>query len=276
MRTCAKVLVRAALFVGVVPAVAPRYAQATTVEPMTLGTAADLAAQVIDGRVIHTQARWVENPRRIETVVTFGDVDFLKGETIGGAEDGTFELVVPGGSISGMQMRIAGAPDFVTGDRWILFLLPTYKTHPVVGLTAGAFRVVESTNGTTEVRDAEGRPVGLIHSDGAVVVAGDAQLTSEVGLVGAENIRVRKTPHKVTRPMSRDEFVTALRPLLTVSRRHAITHPAGRPDPVILRPTAIQPSELEQRSRGSRGDKASRGESGQPAHHESGTRRAEQ
>ena len=46
---------------------------------------------------------------------------------------------------------MASAPAFAAGEKWILFLLPTYKTFPVVGLSHGAFRVPTDTDGVERV-----------------------------------------------------------------------------------------------------------------------------
>lgn len=243
----------ALLCCALLSATAPR-AGATTIEPMSLVTAADYAAQVIDARVLETKARWVENPRRIETVLTLVDVTYLKGES--GTESKTFELVVPGGTMGSIRMRIAGAPELRPGDRWILFLLPSYKTHPVVGLTRGAFRIDESTPSTTRVLDASGHGVVAVRRDGTIDVTGEPRTPLEQRLKGADGVRILNPPHRSKRTMTVGEFVAALRPLLAVSRGHHASQPAGQPNPSVLRPTTLRPSQRQRRNTTTREPKA--------------------
>ncbi|MFQ5496104.1 MAG: hypothetical protein ACE5EX_12070, partial [Phycisphaerae bacterium] len=127
-----------------------RPARATTVVPMTLATIADHAGQVILADITVVRSAWADNPRRIETTITLSPVEYLKGAP-GTASASTFTLIVPGGTVGDTQMRITGAPDFRVGDRWMLCLLPTYKTHPVVGVSRGAFKIVSDDRGVQRV-----------------------------------------------------------------------------------------------------------------------------
>ncbi len=237
-------------------AVGPR-AAATTIEPMTLVTAADYAAQVIDARIEKAKARWVENPRRIETVLTLANVTYLKGGNT--AAPSTFELVVPGGRMGSIQMRIAGAPELRPGDRWILFLLPRYKTYPVVGLTQGAFRVDEREPTATRVMDASGRGVVRVRRNGVVDVAGVQRTATGQRLRGTDRVRLLQRAQQSVRVMTVDEFVAALRPLLAASRRYDLVQPAGQPHPPVFKPTTIKPSDRERRESAMRTAKAPRG-----------------
>jgi hypothetical protein len=181
-------------------------AYGTSVVPMTVATMADHAGQVITGDVASLRSYWVDQPRRIETEITFSGVGYLKGAPADA--DGSFILRVPGGAIGDLQMRIEGAPQFAVGESWVLFLLPTYRTFPVVGIAQGAYRVVRAADGVHRVYR------------GALAVAG----------VGAE-----AAP-------SYDQFVKQITPILDASRDHGLTEPAGRPVPVRQVAVPLQPA----------------------------------
>lgn len=167
---------------------------ASSVVPMSVATMADHAGQVITGDVVALRSYWIDEPRRIETEVTFAGVTYLKGAPADA--DGTFTLRVPGGTIGDLQMRIEGAPRFAAGETWLLFLLPTYKTFPVVGIDQGAYRVVHDADG-----------VDRVHRGG--LPDGEPQPA-----------------------LSYAQFAGQIAPILDASRDHGLTEPAGRPAPV--------------------------------------------
>jgi len=216
-------------------------ARATTVVPMNLPTAADHAGQVIVGRVASARSYWVGDPRRIETEFTWQEVEYLKGGGTAEASE-TFSLVVPGGTIGTMTMRIAGAPEFAVGERWILFLLPEYRTFPVVGLTHGAFRVVNDLGGRPRVFNSDRQPITRIDAEGVLNI--ESHWTAGAGdcLRGQANAHVAETGSTAAfdRAIELDAFLDQLRPILAGSRAHTLDHPAGRPVPAVYRPTALR------------------------------------
>lgn len=202
-------------------------ARASQVVTMNLQTLADHAGQVIVGRVASVRSHWADNPKRIESEIILEQVEYLKGTPV--TPPTSVSLVVPGGTVGSMQMRIACAPTFITGEKWILLLLPTYKTFPVVGLSRGAFRVERDTNGVERVYDAARTSVIGVDRDGFVQVAGEAQAAAH--LVGAINARVAQpvTVRKSSQQaVSYDDFLARLRPVLSKSTDHRLTQPAGR------------------------------------------------
>jgi hypothetical protein len=128
-------------------------AAGTTVAPMNVATLSDHAAQVFIGTVVSSAAYWTGSPLRIESEVRFIDVVYLKGEPPSTA-DAEPALIVPGGAVGSTEFRVAGAPIFVPGQRWLLFLLPTYRTFPIVGLWEGAFQVKPDEEGIPRVLQA--------------------------------------------------------------------------------------------------------------------------
>ena len=195
-------------------------ASASSVVPMTVPMLADHAGQVFWGQVTEVRSYWTDEPRRIESQVTFTSVTYLKG-ALAGADD-RFTLTVPGGKIGRLEMRIEGAPRFAVDESWILFVLPTYKTFPVVGLSQGALRIAAGPDGVERVYRA-GHPVVGLDEEGFVQVAGiEAQAA-----LAAEAL-----PY--------ERFVEQLAPILAASRDHGLTEPAGRRHRVRYTPRPLR------------------------------------
>jgi hypothetical protein len=204
-------------------------ARAGTLIPMNLQTLSDHAGQVIVGEVVSVDSYWTTNPRNIESKVTLQNVKYLKGRLPGSAS--TFELTVPGGTVGEMQMRICCAPVFIAGDKWVVFLLPTYRTFPVVGLSQGAFRVLTDADGVERVHNAWRGPVTGFDAQGFVRVAGKRKANAHRHLAAAGNARLKdggRAQESPDEPMTFREFLTKVRPVLARSKAHNLSQPAGR------------------------------------------------
>lgn len=211
---------------------------ASTVVPMTVHTMADRAGQVVAGRVAVVRSYWAENPRRIETEVTLDELTYLKG---GPTQAPTaFTLVVPGGTVGETEMRICCAPVFHPGEKWVLFVPPSYKTFPVVGLFRGAFRVTTDPTGIERVYSSAAQPVLAMDPDGLVRLAG-GNMNPHDRLIAAVNAEVRSRPSPVLDPpaVSFEDFLALIQPILDASRDHHLTEPAGRRVPVVYTPTTL-------------------------------------
>ncbi|MFH1418732.1 MAG: hypothetical protein ABII12_10680 [Planctomycetota bacterium] len=222
-------------------------AEASSVVPMTLTTLSDHAGQVIVGEVTQRRPYWADNPKRIETEVTFQNVEYLKGALPGSSS--VFKLVVPGGKVGEMQMRICCAPTFAQGEKWVLFLLPTYKTFPVAGLHQGAWRIYRDADGQERVGNAFHIPVDGVDADGFVRAAGKrAWSPHSQHLLAEHNVRVQEVAQRSGEPaegMTYQSFLDTIRPLLDRSKDHHLTEQAGRR--VLVEPTAVplQPSAMQ-------------------------------
>ncbi len=127
------------LFVMAV-AVSPR---ATVLIPTDLGELTRDAHAIARGRVVAVDARWTEDRRTIETIVTLEAEAYLKG---GLGE--TVRFRVPGGSLGRYRNIVIGAPKFSVGQRVIVFLGASGPTVPfVLGLGQGVFRVSVAEGG---------------------------------------------------------------------------------------------------------------------------------
>ena len=210
------------------------------VEPLSVERMSDLAAQVIVGRVAELHARWATEPKRIETQVTLQRVEYLKG-AIAGVDD-RFTLTVPGGTVGDWTLRISGAPDFALGEQWVLFLLPTYKTHPVVGLYQGAFRVVTDATGVERVLNAEGHPVRGLDAHGMIDTASTVHRV-ELSVLQCESApqrSIQRLPTEVSAAISLLQFRVALQPILERSHDHSLRQAAGIREPVVFTPIGLK------------------------------------
>ena len=216
-------------------------ASASTVSPMTVETLSDLAGQVIVGRVASVRSYWADNPRRIESEVRLESVEYFKGRLADSTE--TFTLIVPGGKVGEMQMLIADAPTFAVGEKWVLFLLPTYKTFPVVGLHQGAFRVEVDAAGVERVYLPEHEAVIGIAPDGFLKSNKNDAHQPLTRVVGANGVQVRPVGNDTNSAqpaISLQDFRQQLMPLLEASRNHQLTEPAGKRVSVTYTPSPLR------------------------------------
>jgi len=195
------------------------------IEEMSIARMADLAGQVIVGQVAQSRSYWAEDPRRIETEITFTRTEFAKGAHPGAGE--SFNMVVPGGTVDDWTLRVAGAPEFAVGETWMLFVLPSYKTHPVVGVFRGAFCVKVDASGVERVFDADQKAILRIDERGVIVSAVSER--HHVTLSGQHSPNhVTESRDETVMAMTLSEFRAAIQPILDQSRDHRLTESAGR------------------------------------------------
>ena len=224
-------------------------AQASTVVPMTVETLADHAGQVIVGEVSSVRSYWADDQRRIESEVTFGQVEYLKGALPDATDE--FTLTVPGGTVGEMSMSVCCAPEFKVDEKWLLFLLPSYKTFPVVGLYQGSFLIQADDKGVERIshrRHGALEPVSGVGADGFLQCSVKHDSSAHAHLQAAHNMRLKEesADAQATPALTYAEFVDLLRPILAASRDHELTQPAGQrvlieyTRAVPLRPSAWQ------------------------------------
>ena len=236
------------VLVGIGMALSISNVRASSVQPMTVETLADHSGQVIEGVVASVRSYWAAGPRRIESEVTFAQVQYLKG-ALPDAGD-TFSLTVPGGTVGEVRMQVCCAPDFRVGDKWILCLLPSYETFPVVGLHQGAFLVRADQDGVERIayeRHGVAEPIVGVDGDGFLQVARRHPRKNHPHPHEAHNVRVNFEPAESAPPqgLSRDEFVALLHPVLTASRDHQLATPAGRRVLVEYTPVPLKCSDMQ-------------------------------
>jgi hypothetical protein len=137
-------------------------ARATVLAAADLGELAHDAVAIARGRVMAVEARWAEDHRSIETIVTLEVEEYIKGRLAS-----TVQFRVPGGELGRFRSIVVGAPEFATDDRVVVFLGARGPSVPyVLGFSQGVFRVVRgegdawvvkpppnfpSANGTTRI-----------------------------------------------------------------------------------------------------------------------------
>jgi hypothetical protein len=228
-------------------------AMAGSVVSMSLPAMAELTGQAIIGKVASKRSYWAEHPRRIETELVFSDVEYLKGEMPGSAE--TFTLILPGGVVGDMQMRIGCAPEFEIGQRWYLMLLPTYKTFPIVGLSQGCFLIRPDAAGVERLYTPANKPLTGFDSHGFAVSKTPARPAAADRVIESAGVRVlpRPSPEENAEALSLEAFRAAVRPILEASRHIELAEPAGRRVLVEYTPVRLQWQEGLPAARPSRG-----------------------
>jgi hypothetical protein len=112
--------------------------------PADLGDLSRDARAVALGRVVEVDARWADDRRSIDTLVTL-DVDaYLKGSL-----GSPLQFRVPGGRLGRYRSILVGAPEFAINQRIVVFLGARGPSVPyVLGLSQGVVRPVAATDGS--------------------------------------------------------------------------------------------------------------------------------
>ena len=118
--------------------------RATVLIPADLGDLSRGARAIALGRVAAVDARWADDRRSIDTLVTL-DVDaYLKGSL-----GSPLRFRVPGGELGRYRSILVGAPEFTINQRVVVFLGASGPRVPyLLGLSQGVFRVVAARNGS--------------------------------------------------------------------------------------------------------------------------------
>jgi len=215
---------------------------------MNLQQLADAAGQVIDGVVVSTASAWNADQTAMTTTVRFDQVQYLKGPLL--ASDGVFELVVPGGTIGDAHIELAGAPQFEVGQRWLLFLHPTYRVYPVVGIHRGAFRIEDGVGGQI-IYDPTGAPVAAVDDRGYVMVGSSSEARTATrgcvlqGVSGGV-IEVKTPTQARFAPLKYVDFLERLKPILESSRAFDLVQPAGQRKIQPVTPTTLRIRNLDE------------------------------
>jgi hypothetical protein len=152
-----------------------RGAGATTVLPTTFSQMCAQADTIFVGTVTEVRSQWADAAaRRIETLVTFSDLEILLG-----APAPTITLSFAGGRMEDIVESVGDLPTFVVGERVLLFALEGRYVSPIVGFHQGCFRIVES-GGEPRVRNAGGQPVKFFEK--GLPVVGEARSAAQEGM----------------------------------------------------------------------------------------------
>jgi hypothetical protein len=103
---------------------------------MDLGTLTQNAQHIVVGEVTSVSSAWDKKHERIFTTVQVKVSEMWKGQM---PAAGVITIVQPGGVAEGIEMRVHGMPNFVAGERAVLFLRGASPQQPlsVVGMGQG-------------------------------------------------------------------------------------------------------------------------------------------
>jgi hypothetical protein len=120
----------------------PAVPSATVLAPIEFRELVAISSTIVHGRIAEVRSDWVDGRRSIETFLTIDAADYLKGSA--GA---TLIVRVPGGQIGRYRTIFVGAPEFQRGDEVVLFLRSYAGRTAIVGLSQGAFRIMQDASG---------------------------------------------------------------------------------------------------------------------------------
>jgi hypothetical protein len=141
----------------------PSLAHSTVLVPAGLSELSRDAAAIVRGTVVSVHAEWAEGRRRVETIVTLGVEETLKG---GLGDSVVFK--VPGGDMGRYRSVMIGTPTFREGEEVIIFLGARPPALPyLLGLGQGVYRIArDNRTGVARVIS----PVLLSSGGGTVTV----------------------------------------------------------------------------------------------------------
>jgi hypothetical protein len=139
-------------------------ASATTLVPMDLADLTARAATIVIGTVVDVRSE--RDGTTISTSVTLADLRVVKGSDPGG----TLEVRLAGGTVEGETVRISGMPEFVVGEKNLVFLGgDPHALSPIVGWGQGRFKIRwDAASGQEVVLD--NRDVPLTEIRGTTIV----------------------------------------------------------------------------------------------------------
>jgi hypothetical protein len=115
---------------------------ATVILPADFTTVVGGADLIVAGRVVDVRSQ-LSGERAIESFITVRVADTLKG-----APRDVVTVRVPGGTVGRYRRITIGAPEFVDGDRVVLFLRTRTVAIPTLfGLSQGVYRVATTSAG---------------------------------------------------------------------------------------------------------------------------------
>ena len=132
-------------------------ARATTVLEKSFATLVQEAEIIAAGSVTAIAAEWDADREVPFTLVTFSNLDILKGAA---ATPLTLRFL-GGPTPDGSLLQIAGVPQFTIGERHVLFVAGNdHYAVPLVGIWQGVYRVVfDSTRGVDTIQTHAGQPL---------------------------------------------------------------------------------------------------------------------
>lgn len=136
------------LFIALSFLFGPLSANATTVKAFEFDALCETAETIVHVRCLSKESLIQPGRDGIVTKYRFAVVEAVKGQA-----DGELVLVLPGGSLNGQHMEIAGMPQFALGEETVLFLSEkdAYGSPWPVGLGQGCYGIRVGDQGERQV-----------------------------------------------------------------------------------------------------------------------------
>jgi hypothetical protein len=116
--------------------------RATVLVPADVGELSREAVAIVRGRIVALDARWTDDRRGIDTIVTLEVERYLKGSF-----GQTLQFRVPGGELGRFRSVFVGAPEFAVDEHVVIFLGARGPTVPyILGFSQGVYRVVPASD----------------------------------------------------------------------------------------------------------------------------------
>jgi hypothetical protein len=132
---------RSAIALAITIAVLATPALATTVTKLSLEQLVQRADLIVQGQVQSVSSQWDQQRRLVFTYVSIRVDEPLKGE-----RRQSVLIRQIGGSVGTIEMSVAGAAQFKTGQKALVFLKrQDATTFQVVGMNQGVYRIVEDS-----------------------------------------------------------------------------------------------------------------------------------
>jgi hypothetical protein len=121
---------------------------ASTFLDVDIPTLRTMSSSVVVARVQEVESSWNEDGTMIFTQVTVA-----VQRTLVGTHQASLTLRVPGGSVAGFSLRMAGAPEFRVGERALIFVAAWDDGAPMVsGYAQGVSRIARDQAGNEMLR----------------------------------------------------------------------------------------------------------------------------
>lgn len=165
MRVWFRLLISAALVVGIIATL-----PATTLEQLTLGEMTQKSTAIVRARITGSRTAY-RGTGRGAGIYTYFQLQVLETLKSSGQPSTQVpaEVAVPGGVVNGIRQSVAGAPVLKPGREYVLFLWtsPSGLTQ-VIGLSQGVFSLSEEASGGGVAKRPAASEVMLDRSGNAV------------------------------------------------------------------------------------------------------------
>ncbi len=155
-----------------------RLVWATTVLEKSFSSLVQDAEVIAVGTVTAIETEWDAQKEAPFTLVTFSDLDVLKGE---GSQTEITLHFLGGPTPDGLIMQIAGVPQFSLGERTVIFCQGNqHQAVPLVGMWQGVYRVMfDAERGTETIHNHAWQPVTTLPSEEGGILHDEAPIVQE-------------------------------------------------------------------------------------------------